>query len=65
MRLPVGSPQEVARVNALLVSAGVPVYRLGPERASLEETFLRLTGESPAGAGREGDLDRVGAEVAA
>ena len=44
LTLPVALPEEVARVNALLVGAGVPVYRLAPERATLEETFLRLTG---------------------
>jgi lantibiotic transport system ATP-binding protein len=50
LRLPATSAEEVARVNALLVSAGVPVYRLAPERASLEETFLRLTGEAAVAA---------------
>jgi ABC-2 type transport system ATP-binding protein len=35
-----------AAVNALLVSEGIRVRELGPERRSLEQTVLELTGPS-------------------
>ena len=33
-------------VGELAARAGVPLHELSPVRASLEEAFLRLTGES-------------------
>ncbi|HEX2034736.1 MAG TPA: ATP-binding cassette domain-containing protein [Chloroflexota bacterium] len=38
--------EAAARVNATLVGAGLRVYRLSADRPSLEEIFLRLTGET-------------------
>jgi len=44
------SRDQVADVNRRLVDAGIPVYRLGEVRASLEDWFLSVTsrlGEAP------------------
>ncbi|MCK7623659.1 ABC transporter ATP-binding protein [Streptomyces sp. RS10V-4] len=38
-------PPDVAELNAALVRAGVRVRAFGTERASLEDAFVRLTGE--------------------
>jgi ABC-2 type transport system ATP-binding protein len=38
-------PPDLAEVNAALVAAGVRVRGFGMERASLEDTFVKLTGE--------------------
>jgi len=38
-----GEPDSAARVNALLVNAGVGVARLEPVRHSLEQRFLEIT----------------------
>jgi len=38
-------PQAAAAINRALVQAGVAVSELRPERASLEEIFLQLTGQ--------------------
>lgn len=40
-----GAPRDVAELNAALVHAGVRVRGFGTARASLEEVFVRLTGE--------------------
>jgi len=40
--------QEPAALNAMLVAAGVPVAELVVERPTLEDVFLRLTGEPHA-----------------
>lgn len=37
--------RDLAEVNAALVTAGVRVRGFGVERASLEDTFVALTGE--------------------
>ncbi|MHB0859216.1 MAG: ATP-binding cassette domain-containing protein [Anaerolineae bacterium] len=44
------SQASVARINTLLVDAGIEVYRLTLERPSLEDTFLRLTSSEGDGA---------------
>jgi ABC-2 type transport system ATP-binding protein len=38
-------PPDLAELNAALVAAGVRVRGFGPERASLEDAFVALTGE--------------------
>lgn len=43
--LPADSPPDLADLNVALVTAGVRVRGLCPERASLEDAFLALTGE--------------------
>ena len=35
--------EAVADINRRLVEAGIPVYRLEPEHASLERRFLEIT----------------------
>ena len=42
------SPDDVARINRLLVQHGVAVFQLELRRPSLEATFLRLTGAARA-----------------
>ncbi|MFI1204115.1 ABC transporter ATP-binding protein [Streptomyces sp. NPDC020883] len=42
---PDGPPPDPAELNAALVRAGVRVRALGTERPSLEDVFVRLTGE--------------------
>ena len=46
LRLRLRAPATAAGVNASLVSAGVAVSALGPDRASLEDVFLSLTEEA-------------------
>jgi ABC-2 type transport system ATP-binding protein len=42
--LPAGTPRDVvAEINRLLVTAGIPVYRVQPVQASLESWFLQVT----------------------
>ncbi len=43
LRVPVAGRAETARVNAALVEAGVPIWRLEPTERPLEERFLALT----------------------
>jgi ABC-2 type transport system ATP-binding protein len=44
VRLAQGSSRDaVAEINRRLVDAGIPVYRLDPEQASLEQRFLEIT----------------------
>jgi hypothetical protein len=37
--------EHISDVNALLVTNGIKVYELTPTQESLEEAFLRLTGD--------------------
>jgi ABC-2 type transport system ATP-binding protein len=46
LRVPLRAPEDAAHVNALLVAAGIDVWRLEPTRRSLEERFLALTSDS-------------------
>jgi ABC-2 type transport system ATP-binding protein len=46
LRVRIGGRVEAARVNALLVAAGIAVWRLEPTRRSLEARFLALTTDS-------------------
>jgi hypothetical protein len=39
----VNRPEEIARVAAALIDARLSLYRLAPERLTLEELFLDLT----------------------
>jgi ABC-2 type transport system ATP-binding protein len=40
---------DVARVGEIAFAAGVPVHELTPRATSLEEAFLALTSDVPAG----------------
>ena len=54
-----GEPDSAARVNALLVNAGVGVARLEPVRHSLEQRFLEITSRLDEGsADGSGDTSR-------
>jgi ABC-2 type transport system ATP-binding protein len=46
VRVPIGGNVDAAQVNAVLVAAGIAVWRLEPTRRSLEERFLALTSDS-------------------
>jgi ABC-2 type transport system ATP-binding protein len=51
--VPVASREELPRVVATLVSAGLPVYEAGLVRRSLEEAFVQLVREHEAVSGEE------------
>jgi ABC-2 type transport system ATP-binding protein len=46
LRVAIRGRRDAARVNALLVAAGIRVWRVEPTRRSLEERFLALTSRS-------------------
>ena len=43
LRVPIADDSATAAINRLLVEAGLDVYRLEPERATLERRFLEIT----------------------
>jgi len=43
LRVPIADDNASAAINRLLVEAGLDVFRLEPERATLERRFLEIT----------------------